>query len=169
MFLYNLTLQPAGAVTGAAYGNFSGAKAHEVVVARGKTLELLRPDEQGRVQSVCSVEVFGCVRSLAPLRLTGGEKDQLVVGSDSGRIVVLEFNADKNGFEKLHQETFGKSGCRRIVPGEVRRIAVAARAPIVRSGGRGGEGAAGEGRSGGWGWWGEALARSRAGTFPFQP
>ena len=169
MFLYNLTRPPAGAVTGAAYGNFSGAKAHEVVVARGKTLELLRPDEQGRVQSVCSVEVFGCVRSLAPLRLTGGEKDQLVVGSDSARIVVLEFNADKNGFEKLHQETFGKSGCRRIVPGEVRRIAVAASAPIVRSGGRGGEGAAGEGRSGGWGWWGEALARSRAGTFPFQP
>lgn len=40
------------------------------------------------------------------------------MGSDSGRIVILEYNTTKNIFEKLHQETFGKSGCRRIVPGQ---------------------------------------------------
>lgn len=40
------------------------------------------------------------------------------MGSDSGRIVVLQFNPDKNVFDKVHQETFGKTGCRRIVPGQ---------------------------------------------------
>lgn len=41
-----------------------------------------------------------------------------MVGTDSGRIVILEYNATKNTFEKVHQETYGKSGCRRIVPGQ---------------------------------------------------
>jgi len=30
----------------------------------------------------------------------------------------LQYNPDKNAFDKIHQETFGKSGCRRIVPGQ---------------------------------------------------
>jgi splicing factor 3B subunit 3 len=40
------------------------------------------------------------------------------VGSDSGRIVVLEYDHDKKQFIKHHQETFGKSGLRRGVPGQ---------------------------------------------------
>jgi splicing factor 3B subunit 3 len=44
--------------------------------------------------------------------------DYLIVGSDAGRIVILEYHADKNCFQRVHQETFGKSGCRRIVPGQ---------------------------------------------------
>ncbi|KAI6106117.1 CPSF A subunit region-domain-containing protein [Pisolithus croceorrhizus] len=44
--------------------------------------------------------VFGSIRSLAAFRLTGSTKDYAIVGSDSGRI------------------TFGKSGARRIVPGQ---------------------------------------------------
>lgn len=44
--------------------------------------------------------------------------DYIVVGSDSGRIIILEYNAAKNTLERVHQETFGKSGCRRIVPGQ---------------------------------------------------
>lgn len=42
-----------------------------------------------------------------------------VLGSDSGRVSVLEFNKERNQFERVHLETFGKSGCRRIVPGQV--------------------------------------------------
>lgn len=45
MFLYNLSLHKATAVTQAIFGNFSAPKAQEIVVARGKVLELLRPDE----------------------------------------------------------------------------------------------------------------------------
>lgn len=40
------------------------------------------------------------------------------MGSDSGRIVILEYDTEHNKFVKIHQETFGKTGCRRIVPGE---------------------------------------------------
>ena len=44
MYLYNLTLQRATGITHAVHGNFSGAKLQEIVVSRGKTLELMRPD-----------------------------------------------------------------------------------------------------------------------------
>jgi splicing factor 3B subunit 3 len=57
--------------------------------------------------------------------------DYIVVGSDSGRIVILEYNANKNMFDKVHQETFGKSGCRRIVPGQYLAIDPKGRAVMV--------------------------------------
>jgi splicing factor 3B subunit 3 len=41
-----------------------------------------------------------------------------VITSDSGRVAILEYNASKNILEKVHQETMGKTGCRRIVPGQ---------------------------------------------------
>ena len=50
--------------------------------------------------------------------LTGGSRDYVVVGSDSGKIVIVEYSADKGCFEKVHAEVYGKSGCRRIVPGQ---------------------------------------------------
>jgi splicing factor 3B subunit 3 len=167
MHLYGVTLQRASAITCAIYGNFSAPKAHEIVVGRGKLLELLRPDENGKVQSILCTEVFGIVRSLAPFRLTGtptaeekkkqtgkkkrnernlkltctppfsffsstgGNRDYIIVGSDSGRIVILEYNPNKNRFDKVHQETFGKSGCRRIVPGEYLAVDPKGRAAMI--------------------------------------
>jgi len=116
-FLYSFTLQSAGAITNAIYGNFSAPRAQEIIVSRGKILELLRPDdESGRVVSVVSWECFGIIQSLAPFRLTGASFDYIVVGSDSGKIVILQYSAEKNGFLQIHNETYGKSGCRRIVP-----------------------------------------------------
>lgn len=44
--------------------------------------------------------------------------DYAIVGSDSGRIVILEYDPKTSSFIKLHQETYGKSGARRIVPGQ---------------------------------------------------
>lgn len=44
--------------------------------------------------------------------------DFVIVGSDSGRIVVLEYDPEANTFNKLHQETYGRSGARRIIPGQ---------------------------------------------------
>jgi hypothetical protein len=49
---------------------------------------------------------------------TGSTRDYLAIASDSGRIVIVEFSAEKNMFVKVHQETFNKSGCRRLVPGQ---------------------------------------------------
>ncbi|EDO49217.1 predicted protein [Nematostella vectensis] len=119
MHLYALTLQRASAINNTIHGNFSGTKQQEIVVSRGKFVELLRTDPNtGKVFPVLAIEMFGIVRDLIAFRLTGGSKDFIVVGSDSGRIVILEYIPSKNVFEKVHQETFGKSGCRRIVPGQ---------------------------------------------------
>ncbi|KAF4690876.1 Splicing factor 3B subunit 3 [Perkinsus olseni] len=115
---YNLTLSKTSAVTCAVYGNFSAPKAQEIVVAKGSTLELLRPDDQNRLQTVISINCFGLIRSLETFRLVGANRDYLLVGSDSGRMVILEYNTTKNVFDKVHQETYGKTGCRRTVPGQ---------------------------------------------------
>ena len=57
--------------------------------------------------------------------------DYVVVGSDSGRIVILEYIPSKNQFDKIHQETFGKSGCRRIVPGQYLAVDPKGRAVMI--------------------------------------
>ncbi|KAL2505994.1 Cleavage and polyadenylation specificity factor (CPSF) A subunit protein [Abeliophyllum distichum] len=131
MYLYSLTLQQATGILCAINGSFSGGKSQEIVVARGKVLDLLRPDDNGKLQSLLSVEIFGAIRSLSQFRLTGAQKDYIVVGSDSGRIVILEYNKEKNTFAKIHQETFGKSGCRRIVPGQYLAIDPKGRAVMI--------------------------------------
>ncbi|XP_072155255.1 splicing factor 3B subunit 3 isoform X2 [Bemisia tabaci] len=132
MYLYNLTLQRASGITHAVHGNFSGGKVQEILVSRGKSLELLRLDpSSGKVHTLLTVEVFGVIRSLMAFRLTGGTKDYIVVGSDSGRIVILEYMPSKNLLEKVHQETFGKSGCRRIVPGQYLAIDPKGRAVMI--------------------------------------
>ncbi|KAF9523470.1 CPSF A subunit region-domain-containing protein [Crepidotus variabilis] len=119
MHLYNLTLQTASAMPQAIVGNFSGARQQEIIVSHGTRLELLRPDSQtGKVSTVIATDAFGSIRSLAAFRLTGGTKDYAIVGSDSGRIVILDYDPKTSSFVKLHQETYGKSGARRIVPGQ---------------------------------------------------
>lgn len=78
-----------------------------------------KPDPNtGKVHTICSRDTFSLIRSLISFRLTGGTKDYIVVGSDSGRISILEYNPEKSTIDRVHCETFGKSGCRRIVPGQ---------------------------------------------------
>ncbi|KAI5719200.1 hypothetical protein M8J76_006686 [Diaphorina citri] len=132
MYLYNLTLQRGSGITHAIHGNFSGSKTQEIVVSRGKSLEILKPDPNtGKVHTLLSVEVFGVIQSIIPFRLMNASKDYIIVGSDSGRIVVLEYNPSKNVLEKVHQETFGKSGCRRIIPGQYLASDPAGRAVMI--------------------------------------
>ncbi|KAJ1984548.1 pre-mRNA-splicing factor rse1 [Dimargaris verticillata] len=119
MFLYNLTLQPPSVITQAIIGNFSGRKSQELVLARATRLELVRADlTTGKLVTILSHDVFGVVRSLAPFRLTGTTKDYIVVGTDSGRITILAYDDDRNRFHAVQQETYGKSGVRRAVPGQ---------------------------------------------------
>ena len=55
-------------------------------------MELLRPDENGKMQIICSTEVFGTIRTIMPFRLTGGGRDYVIIGSDSGRLVIVEYS-----------------------------------------------------------------------------
>ncbi|GKA93588.1 spliceosome-associated protein 130 A, partial [Tanacetum coccineum] len=117
MHLYNLTLQKPTGIACAITGTFSSSGSQELVVARGKLLELLRLDKHGSMQTILTVDVFCAIRSLANLT-SQRQKDYIVVGSDSGLISILAYNEHDNVFEHIHKETVGKSGCRRIVPGQ---------------------------------------------------
>ena len=93
MHLFSLTLSQATVINQAVGGSFSEEQVDEIVVAKGKILELLRPDTQtGKIEVVGSCEVFGLIRSLLTFRLMGMQRDFLVVGSDSGRMVIVEWN-----------------------------------------------------------------------------
>jgi splicing factor 3B subunit 3 len=120
MELYNFTLNPPGGITHAVYGNFSDSKKQEIVIARNNILEMIRPDDEtGKIIKVCKESVFGIVRSLKPLRSPGEKTDVLIVGSDSGKLIILRFSNVINKFYIINEETFGKTGCRRIVPGQM--------------------------------------------------
>uniref|UniRef100_A0A803KTF9 EF-hand domain-containing protein n=1 Tax=Chenopodium quinoa TaxID=63459 RepID=A0A803KTF9_CHEQI len=113
------------------FKEFKKMMKQEIAVSRGKLLDLLRVDDNGKLLTLLSVEIFGIIRSLTQFRLTGSQKDYIVVGSDSGRIVILEYNKISNSFDKSHQETFGKSGCRRVVPGQFSGVDPKGRAVMV--------------------------------------
>lgn len=58
-------------------------------------------------------------------------QDYLVLGSDSGKFTVLEYVKEKNKLEAVQMETFGKSGCRRIVPGQYLAVDPKGRAAMI--------------------------------------
>lgn len=57
--------------------------------------------------------------------------DYAIVGSDSGRIVILEYDPKANAFVKVHQETYGKSGARRVVAGQYLAVDPKGRACMI--------------------------------------
>lgn len=87
-------------------------------MAKGNFLELLRPDDTGKVLTISSTPLFSVIRSLHAFRLSGANRDYVVIGSDSGKISVIEYDIQANDWKLVHCEVFGKTGCRRIVPGQ---------------------------------------------------
>lgn len=80
MNLYALTLQKPSCIVQAVHGNFSGGKQQEIVVSRGRILEIMKPDPNtGKLHSICNVDVFGLIRSISPFRLTGGSKGTCIL------------------------------------------------------------------------------------------
>ena len=64
---------------------------------------MMRLDEKtSRLNVVYRQEVFGLIRKIISFRLLGMQKDFLVVGSDSGRIVILEYDGEHERFVKIH-------------------------------------------------------------------
>ena len=51
--------------------------------------------------------------------------------SDSGRLVILSFSKELGRFERVHSETYGKSGVRRIVPGQFLAVEPKGRAVMI--------------------------------------
>eukprot|EP00917_Polyrhabdina_sp_WS-2016_P013711 GHVP01030037.1.p1 GENE.GHVP01030037.1~~GHVP01030037.1.p1 ORF type:complete len:1239 (+),score=229.74 GHVP01030037.1:2261-5977(+) len=117
-YLYNLTIQKATAVCHAIRGSFSHSKAQELIIARGKSLEIFKQEEKtGKLVLLESTEVFGFIQSIISFKQHGHPFDFIAVGSDSGKVTILKFDPKKLKFEKVHSECFGKAGVRRVVPG----------------------------------------------------
>ncbi|QVM12662.1 pre-mRNA-splicing factor rse1 [Coccidioides posadasii str. Silveira] len=134
MFMYSLTIQPPTAITQAIIGQFSGVKEQQIVIASGSKLSIHEPDShQGKIRTLYSQDVFGIIRSLAAFRLAGSSKDYIIIGSDSGRIAIVEYVPSQNRFNRIHLETFGKSGIRRVVPGQYLAVDPKGRACLIAS------------------------------------
>ncbi|KAG5179960.1 putative spliceosomal protein sap [Tribonema minus] len=120
MHLLHLNLHRAGAINATAYGCFTGNKAQEIIVARNNAIELLRVEgtDMPKLVSIAYQPAFCVVRSLVAFKMVQMTKDYLAIGSDSGKITVLEWSAETGEMKAVHTETFGKTGCRRIVPGQ---------------------------------------------------
>ncbi|KAL2792955.1 CPSF A subunit region-domain-containing protein [Aspergillus keveii] len=134
MFMYSLTIQPPTAITQAILGQFAGTKEQQIVTASGSKLTIHRPDPtQGKLTPLYSQDVFGIIRSLAAFRLAGSNKDYIIIGSDSGRITIIEYVPSQNRFNRIHLETFGKSGVRRVIPGQYLAVDPKGRACLIAS------------------------------------
>ncbi|KAL1999187.1 hypothetical protein VTN02DRAFT_4905 [Thermoascus thermophilus] len=134
MFMYSLTIQPPTAITQAILGQFAGTKEQQIVTASGSKLTIHRPDPtQGKITPIFSQDVFGIIRTLAAFRLAGSSKDYIIIGSDSGRITIIEYVPSQNRFNRIHLETFGKSGIRRVIPGQYLAVDPKGRACLIAS------------------------------------
>ncbi|KAJ1797712.1 pre-mRNA-splicing factor rse1 [Coemansia sp. RSA 2399] len=119
MYLYNLSLQKPAAITGSVLGHFSGEKYQEIVVARHQSLELWRPNTTtGKITVVHSTDMFCRIRNIAAFRLTGGTKDYVVMGSDTGAMALIEYDAGAGKFRMAQHHEFGRTGLRRLIAGQ---------------------------------------------------
>ncbi|KAJ2812959.1 pre-mRNA-splicing factor rse1 [Coemansia furcata] len=119
MFLYNLTLQPASAISSTVLGHFSGTKQQELVVARGPRLELWQADTTtGKLSIEHSEDLFCRIRGLAPFRIAGGTKDYIALAADTGAFCVLEYSTKERRFLAVQYHEFGRTGLRRLVAGQ---------------------------------------------------
>ena len=57
----------------------------------------------------------------------------MIIGSDSGRITIIEYVPAQNRFNRIHLETFGKSGIRRVIPGQYLAVDPKGRACLISS------------------------------------
>lgn len=102
MYLYNMTLQRGSGITHAIHGNFSGGKVQEILVSRGKSLELMRPDTNtGKVHTLLTVEVFGIVRALMSFRQSGGTKGIIIMNNNFPCYLHTHLSLNINHF-RLH-------------------------------------------------------------------
>lgn len=75
----------------------------------------------------------GYLRSSHLMTLANTSVDYILVGTDSGRITTLEYLPDENRFQRVHLETFGKSGVRRAIPGQYLAVDPKGRACMIAS------------------------------------
>lgn len=120
LYLYNLTLKQPSLTKRSVVGQFTGTKkSQELVLASSTSIEVYKPNaETGKVEKQTLQNVFGILQQIGKIRIQGTQKDLLVITSDSGKLVVAEYNEKLSKFIPLIQEPHSKNGLRRLTPGD---------------------------------------------------
>ncbi|KAL5410838.1 hypothetical protein PMIN03_005210 [Paraphaeosphaeria minitans] len=135
MSLYALTVKQPSATHDAITGDFIGNQRQQILTASGSRLSIVEVSRRQKgFREVYSQDVFGIIRRISKFRLAGGSKDLIVITTDSGRLVTYEYEHEPHQlFKTVHYETFGKSGIRRVVPGEYLAVDPKGRAIMIAS------------------------------------
>ena len=142
MYLGNITIKQSTTVSQSIVGNFTSPNRTDLIIVKGiSRLELIRIEPSNspsssltpplKFETLISLETFSNIRKIAPMKDTYSKKDNIVVLSDSGKLIILEVDTDKKKFITITQETYGKSGCRRLTPGEYLAIDNKSRAILI--------------------------------------
>ena len=112
MKLLDLRLKPSSAIINSAMGEFTAPSRSEIAVLKaGGTVELYRivqTREVSHMKLITRLETHSELRSCSVVRLSGGKRDVLALGADSGAISVIDFEGGKGSV--VHCMTFGKTG-----------------------------------------------------------
>ena len=137
MYLGNVTIKQSTTVSQSIIGNFISSNRTDLIVVKGASkLELIQIENssnQIKYEILISLETFSHIRRIEKMKDTYTQKDNIVVLSDSGKLIILEVDIDKKKFIRTTQEIYGKSGCRRITPGEYLAIDNKSRAIMIGS------------------------------------
>ena len=134
MYLGNVTIKQSTTVSQSIIGNFISPNRLDLIIVKGSSkIELVHIEDSTQIKYdiLISLETFSHIRRIAPMKDTYTKKDNLVVLSDSGKLVIFEIDIDKKKFVRINQEIYGKSGCRRITPGEYLAIDNKSRAMMI--------------------------------------
>lgn len=121
---YSLTLEAPSAPTAACLCNVIPelrTTEPQLFEARGDKVYLKRlvvTDHDSKLETILEQNVFSIVRDVGSFKIPGTKEDFLTISSDSGRMVMLRYDIERNRLEEIHLETFGKSGIRRTIPGQ---------------------------------------------------
>lgn len=144
MKLLDLRLKPSTAIISAISGEFTASGQHEICMLKaGGTIEIHRiiiitsktpssltddnkddkDDNNDEIintttslKLVCRIETRSILRSVTSIRLVEEKRDMISIGSDSGYCSILDFYQCK--CKIVLCVNYGKSGCRRTVPGQ---------------------------------------------------
>lgn len=131
MYLGNVTIKQSTTVSQSIVGNFISPNKTDLIIVKGiSRLELIHIERTIisnsfsssasplQFETLISLETFSHIRKIAPMKDTYTKKDNVVVLSDSGKLIIFEIDINKKKFVRINQEIYGKTGCRRITPGE---------------------------------------------------
>jgi splicing factor 3B subunit 3 len=116
--LYHLTLkQPSGSIC-SIVGNFSGSrKSQEIVRATQTTLELWQLNKSTKELTKTVSENSYCnISKISSYKYNESSKDLIILTSDSGMLTIIEFDPINNKFISIANESFYKTGIRRLSP-----------------------------------------------------